>query len=113
MTAPAIGGCVVVDYETHSFPIIINGGVSGLYETFIKNGNKSDNYAWLKTLDNWFREPNEVPKDYKWDIGEFEGWLQFRWGDGKNAVGYVEPEPEPKPIKKKPVQEPAPIEEAS
>ena len=23
--------------------------------------------------------------------GEYEGWLQFRWGDGKNAIVYVEP----------------------
>jgi len=37
-----------------------------------------------------FRGPDEVPEDYKWDDGEYEGWLQFRWGDGKNAVGYVE-----------------------
>lgn len=37
-----------------------------------------------------FRGPDEVPEGYKWDSGEYEGWLQFRWGDGKNAVGYVE-----------------------
>jgi len=37
-----------------------------------------------------FRGPDEVPEGYKWDVGEYEGWLQFRWGDGKNAVGYVE-----------------------
>lgn len=48
--------------------------------------------------DNLFRGEDEIPKDYKWDDGEYEGWLQFRWGDGKNAVGYVEPE-KPKKIK--------------
>ena len=37
-----------------------------------------------------FRGPDEIPEGYKWDDGEYEGWLQFRWGDGKNAVGYVE-----------------------
>lgn len=24
------------------------------------------------------------------DEGEYDGWLQFRWGDGKNAIGYKE-----------------------
>ena len=40
--------------------------------------------------DMLFRGPDEIPKDYKWDDGEYDGWLQFRWGDGKNAIGYVE-----------------------
>ena len=37
-----------------------------------------------------FRGPDEIPAGYKWDDGEYEGWLQFRWGDGKNAIGYAE-----------------------
>jgi len=41
--------------------------------------------------DYLFRGEDEIPKDYKWDDGEYEGWLQYRWGDGKNAIGYVEP----------------------
>lgn len=41
--------------------------------------------------DIFFRKENEIPKDYKWDIGEYEGWLQFRWGDGKNAIDYKKP----------------------
>ena len=40
----------------------------------------------LQELDFFFRGPSEIPPDYKWDIGEYEGWLQFRWGDGKNAI---------------------------
>ena len=40
--------------------------------------------------DMLFRGPDEIPKNYKWDDGEYEGWLQYRWGDRKNAVGYVE-----------------------
>lgn len=50
------------------------------------------NYAKNRLLmkDVFFREEGEVPKDYKWDFGEYDGWLQFRWGDGKNAVGYKE-----------------------
>ena len=33
-----------------------------------------------------FRGKDEIPEDYKWDIGEYEGWLQFRWGNGLNAI---------------------------
>ena len=44
----------------------------------------------LKIKDILFRGPDEVPKDYKWAPGEYEGWLRFRWGDGKNAVDYVD-----------------------
>lgn len=47
-------------------------------------------------LDMLFTTEDDVPADYEWDDGEYEGWLQYRWGDGKNAVGYVEPE---KPVK--------------
>lgn len=48
--------------------------------------------------DYLFRGKDEIPKDYVWDNGEYEGWLQYRWGDGKNALDYVEPE-KPKKIK--------------
>lgn len=40
----------------------------------------------LSLLDNLFRKPGEIPEDYKWDNGEYEGWLQFRWGNGLNAI---------------------------
>ena len=46
----------------------------------------------LKMKDHFFRGENEIPLNYKWDDGEYDGWLQFRWGDGKNAVGYVQTE---------------------
>lgn len=42
----------------------------------------------LKLKDTFFRGEDEVPKDYKWKNGEYEGWLQYRWGDGKNAIDY-------------------------
>ena len=48
----------------------------------------------LAKLDFFFRGPYEVPEDYKWDTGEYEGWLQFRWGDGKNAIIYGEEQKE-------------------
>lgn len=51
-----------------------------------------------RVKDYLFRSADEIPNGYEWDEGEYEGWLQYRWGDGKNAIGYVEPE---KPKKKK------------
>ena len=63
------------------------------------------NSHMFKIYDYIFREEGEIPKDYKWDDGEYEGWLQYRWGDGKNAIGYVEKK---KPQKKsnEPINEP-------
>jgi hypothetical protein len=55
------------------------------------------NYPWrtqevsLRMLDEYFRGDDEIPKGYVFDYGEYEGWLQFRWGDGKNAVKCDEP----------------------
>lgn len=40
----------------------------------------------LELLDILFRKPGEIPEDYKWDNGEYKGWLQFRWGNGLNAI---------------------------
>ena len=45
--------------------------------------------------DYFFRDPEVCPDEYEWKPGEYKGWLQFKWGDGKNAIGYVEP-PKPK-----------------
>lgn len=50
--------------------------------------NKKMNKLVIK--DKLFRGEDEIPKNYKWDTGEYEGWLRFRWGDGKNAVDYVD-----------------------
>lgn len=30
--------------------------------------------------------------DYKFSAGEYDGWLQFRWGNGKNAINKTSPE---------------------
>lgn len=56
----------------------------------------------LEVKDFFFRREDEIPKNYKWDIGEYEGWLQFRWGDGRNAINYNENLSENKPNKKLP-----------
>ena len=43
----------------------------------------------LYNKDYIFRGKDEISANYRWDDGEYEGWLQFRWGDGANAIGYV------------------------
>lgn len=66
-------------------------------------GDKLENYNNIcdkrRLYDILFRGPDEIPADYKWDTGEYEGWLQFRWGDGKNAIDYVEKEKPKKELK--------------
>ena len=59
------------------------------HDKLAKYNKKSDRRELYDILS---RGPDEIPKDYKWDDGEYEGWLQFRWGDGKNAIDYIEPE---------------------
>lgn len=72
-------GYAVLDYKKEK--VIMQGGV-GLYNFW--NPMKS-----LAILDTYFRKDGEVPKDYVWDINEYEGWLRFRWGDGENAIEKV------------------------
>ena len=56
------------------------------------------NKPTLKDYDMFFRGEDEIPQDYQWDIeGEYAGWLQFRWGDGKNAIDYIEEPPKERP----------------
>ena len=72
-------GYAVLDYKNEK--VIMQGGV-GLYDFW--NPMKS-----LVILDRYFGKEGEVPKDYVWDINEYEGWLRFRWGDGENAIDKV------------------------
>ena len=72
-------GYAVLDYKNEK--VIMQGGV-GLYDFW--NPMKS-----LAILDRYFIKEGEVPKDYVWDINEYEGWLRFRWGDGENAIEKV------------------------
>lgn len=54
----------------------------------------NDDYKEIRPLmlkDYFFRKKDEVPNSYSWDYGEYEGWLQYRWGDGKNALDYQAP----------------------
>ena len=50
----------------------------------------SKNEDIRKVKDRFFRKDGEVPEGYKWDVGEYEGWLQFRWGNGRNSVEFGE-----------------------
>lgn len=76
-------GYCVVDFEKQE---ILKYGGHGL----INYGKKTDQRI---VKDVFFRGNDEIPKGYQWDDGEYEGWLQYRWGNGKNAIGYKEPEP--------------------
>ena len=95
-------GYALLDYEREK--VVKSGGKGYLRATHMKPVTMKSNKD-LYFLDEYFCGPSEVPKDYDWDDGEYEGWLQFRWGDGKNAIGYTEPK------KGKPVDKPEAIEE--
>lgn len=43
-------------------------------------------FLYYKKLDEYFRRDDEIPENYKWDDGEYDGWLQYRWGDGRNKI---------------------------
>ena len=98
-------GYLLLDYEKER--AIKSGGHGYLdnyrihsHSSYNKESETIRNNKDLKFLDKYFRKPGEVPEKYEWDNGEYKGWLQFRWGDGKNAIGYEEPE-KPKVIKEK------------
>ena len=74
-------GYVIINYDKNQ---IIKIGHDGLKS----QGKKIDVYM----KDFFLRGIDEIPEDYKFEChAEYEGWLQYRWGDGKNAVDYVEP----------------------
>lgn len=74
-------GYVVLDFVTEN---ILKWSSTGKIFKASKVRNK------LELKDIFFRGENEIPKNYQWDDGEYEGWLQYRWGDGKNAIDYEE-----------------------
>lgn len=92
-------GYIVLDFDkcqiirVGGYGFKLNNSFSNTYTTSpriivkLNGANKAD------IRDYFFRDVNVVPDNYKWDTrAEYEGWLQFKWGDGKNAVGYVEPQ---------------------
>jgi len=76
----AFWGYILVDFQEEK---IITWGHDEL-RTYKK-------WTDIRKLKDWlFRGENEIPKDYKWSAGEYDGWLQFRWGNGLNAIKYGE-----------------------
>ena len=73
-------GYMVLDFEKSK---VLKIGGDGI-DTYKKTNTR--NKISLKLLDELFRRDDEIPKDYVFDYGEYDGWLQFRWGDGKNAI---------------------------
>lgn len=82
-------GYIILDIKANKIIDVGNDGINverGYYHYRIKSKNLNSN---LK--DFFFRKDNEIPENYKWDGDwEFNGWLQFRWGDKKNAINYVD-----------------------
>lgn len=72
-------GYLVIDFVKEK---VVKIGGDGIYD-YHKNSSELVN---LRMLDQLFRGEDEIPKNYVFDIGEYEGWLQYRWGDGKNAI---------------------------
>lgn len=87
-------GYAIFDFEKDTYKYVNDGVVVPLtkprynhkkYASDCIEINKNSNKLLIK--DYFFRKPNEIDPDYKFDEGEYAGWLQFRWGDGKNAIG--------------------------
>lgn len=77
---------------------MINNKIIKIVNTIKHCGFTFDSKITLDILDVLFRGEDEIPDDYIWDMrGEYDGWLQFRWGDKKNALDYVEPPKKERP----------------
>lgn len=70
-------GYMILDYEKNE---IVK--MCGDKHPEINTNYKTD----LRLKDVLFRRNDEIPENYKWDNGEYDGWLQFRWGNGLNAI---------------------------
>ena len=80
-------GYLVLDMEAAK---LLKVGGSGMYISYLHTLGKKEFDLWW--TDRFFRDPTEIPEDYVWDEPEeFDGWLQYRWGDGKNGLTYQEP----------------------
>ena len=70
-------GYVTLDFEKEK--------ILGQYHTKFNDSWKQ----WrsnLGLLNTYFLKDGEIPKNYVWDEGEYEGWLQYRWGNGLNKI---------------------------
>ena len=70
-------GYMILDYEKNKIVKMCGD----------KHPEFNSNYKTdLRLKDVLFRRNDEIPENYKWDNGEYDGWLQFRWGNGLNAI---------------------------
>ena len=84
-------GYAVLDMIEHKFIKVVNG-------LHMYSYNVSCIKPTLEDYDKFFRGEDEIFADYLWDNrGEYNGWLQFRWGDRKNAIDYIEPPKKERP----------------
>lgn len=87
-------GYLVLDMEGAK---LLKVGGAGMYISYLRTlGKKEFDLTWT---DKFFRGPTEIPDNYSWDDPEeYQGWLRYRWGDGKNGLTYQEPD-KPKEIR--------------
>lgn len=75
-------GYMVIDYHKEDF--IKMGG--DRHPEFYDYKRRLEIYDCIFRIGNTLRKTDPIPKDYEWDKGEYEGWLQYRWGNGLNAI---------------------------
>lgn len=85
-------GYIVLDYEKEEVLENYKDGAR-FYVKFRDTWVPKIPTGILHIKDLAFRKEDEIPENYKWDVGEYEGWLKYRWGDGSNAI-------KPRPTKK-------------
>lgn len=78
-------GYALLDMQECKFIKVVNEFHYGGFSISSKNND-------LYIYDFYFRKDNEIPFDFNWHKNEYDGWLQFRWGNGKNAIDKTSPE---------------------
>ena len=80
-------GFVIIDFEKEEV-LEISKSVTKDIDLWARKTyphfNNTEYNLFIK--DQLFRGGDEIPNDYKWDDGEYIGWLQYRWGNGLNAI---------------------------
>lgn len=84
-------GYALLDYEKSE--------IIGIYHDSFGVFNKKNCKKSPSLKDELFRDPTEIPEDYQWEPGEYQGWLQYRWGDGQNAIAIEDARREKKKAK--------------
>ena len=86
-------GWALMDFEKCQFTEVGGQGLYGGVSRFLKKKDLNT----PKLLDYYFRDTSVVPDDYEFKPYEYDGWLRYRWGDGKNALNYKKPEKQERP----------------